>query len=347
MTLAHKIDPLADPRWAEFVESHPHASVFHTPGWLEALRRTYGYEAVAYTTTPPGTDLTNGVVLCRVHSRITGRRMVSLPFADHCEPLVNRAEDLEGLLSSLHLDCRREGWKYVEMRPHTPFDGCPAGMEPTQHFYLHTVDLSPELTRIFHRFHKDSTQRKVRRAEREGLIYEEGRGEALLAQFYRLLVRTRQRHQWPPQPFDWFRNLVECLGDKVKIRVASKDGRAFASILTLSFKDVLVYKYGCSDERFHNLGAVHLLFWNTIRDGKSNGARVLDLGRSDSDNLGLITFKERWGATRSHLTYWRYSTCPASAPLAGWGIKLARSVIGHIPDTLLIAAGKMLYRHVG
>ena len=347
VTPTHRIDPLADPRWVAFVKSHPRASVFHTPGWLEALRRTYGYEAVAYTTTPPGIELTNGVVLCRVYSRITGRRMVSLPFSDHCEPLVSRPEDLEGLLRSIEIDCRREGWKYVEMRPRTIGAVSPGGMQPAQRFYFHTVDLSLELKGIFHRFHKDSTQRKIRRAEREGLTYEEGRSEALLEKFYRLLVRTRQRHQWPPQPRDWFRNLVDCLGDKVKIRVASKDERPIASILTLSFKDVLVFKYGCSDERFHNLGAVHLLFWNTIQDGKGNGAREFDLGRSECDNPGLIAFKERWGATRSRLTYWRYQTYPASTALAGWGIKLARSIFAHIPDTLLIAAGKILYRHLG
>ena len=203
-----------------------------------------------------------------------------------------------------------------------------------------------ELEGIFRRFHKDSTQRKIRRAEREGLTYEEGRSEALLEKFYRLLVRTRQRHQWPPQPRDWFRNLVDCLADKVKIRVASKDGRPIASILTLSFKDVLVFKYGGSDERFHNLGAVHLLLWNAIQDGKSNGVREFELGRSDSDNLGLVTFKERWGATRSQLTYWRYQT-PTSTALSGWGIKLARNFFAHIPDRLLIAVGKMVYRHLG
>ena len=36
------IDPLADARWDELVERHPRASVFHTRGWLEALKRTYG-----------------------------------------------------------------------------------------------------------------------------------------------------------------------------------------------------------------------------------------------------------------------------------------------------------------
>ena len=179
------------------------------------------------------------------------------------------------------------------------------------------------------------------------MTYEEGRSDALLDIFYRLLVRTRRRHEWPPQPRDWFQNLVDCLGDKVKIRVASKDGRTIASIVTLAFKDVLVFKYGCSDERFHNLGAVHLLFWSAMQDGKGNGAREFDLGRSDADNAGLIAFKDRWGATRSPLTYWRSPGSPRPTALARWGTRLARKILAHAPETVLVAAGKTFYRHFG
>ena len=45
-------DPLTDRRWPTLVGEHPLASVFHTQEWLEALRRTYGYAPVAYTTSP-------------------------------------------------------------------------------------------------------------------------------------------------------------------------------------------------------------------------------------------------------------------------------------------------------
>ena len=347
MTPAYRIDPLAGPRWAQFAERHPRATVFHTPGWLEALWRTYGYEPVAYTTTPPGVELTNGVVLCRVFSRITGRRMVSLPFSDHCEPLLEHPEELENLLHSLKLDATKEGWKYIEIRPRTASERPPAGLEAAQTFSLHTVDLKPELAAIFRGFHKNSIQRKIRRAERERLTYAEGRSEALLEKFYQLLLRTRRRQQLPPHPRDWFRSLVDCLGDNVKICLASKDGRPIASILTLSFKNVLVYKYGCSDERFHPLGGMPFLLWNAIQEGKRNGAREFDLGRSDSDNSGLMTFKDNWGATRSQLTYWRYPAHQAAAVAAGWGIRVAHKIFAHLPDGLLIAAGKMLYKHVG
>ena len=345
--IVHHIDPLRDPRWAELVERHARASVFHTPGWLEALRRTYRYEPVAYTTTRPGIELANGVVFCRVYSRITGRRMVSLPFSDHCEPLVDRAEDMNTLAHALEFGLTEERWKYIELRPRTDGGVAAAGWERGQMFHFHTLDLTSEPEEFFSRFHKDSTQRKIRRAEREGVTSEEGRNEAILGKFYQLLLGTRRRQHLPPQPYEWFRNLVDCLGDHVNIRVAAKDGRPIASILTLTFRNSLVYKYGCSDERFHNLGGMQLLFWKAIQGAKGHQAREFDLGRSDADNRGLVTFKDRWGAARSQLTYWRYPAPLAPAVGVSWGTRMAMKTFAHLPPRLAMATGKMLYRHVG
>jgi len=54
----HVLDPLTDPRWPEFIERHPAASVFHSRGWLRALQMTYGYEPLAVTTSGPTEPLT-------------------------------------------------------------------------------------------------------------------------------------------------------------------------------------------------------------------------------------------------------------------------------------------------
>ena len=119
----YKIDPLSDPRWPEFLQRHPDAAIFHTPEWIEALRRTYGYEPVVYTTSSPGSDLTNGIPFCRINSWLTGRRLVSLPFSDHCQQMIARCgrEDLsleEGISSAqipkfygLLLMTRRDRWR--------------------------------------------------------------------------------------------------------------------------------------------------------------------------------------------------------------------------------------------
>jgi hypothetical protein len=137
------------------------------------------------------------------------------------------------------------------------------------------------------------------------------------------------------------------VGDKVNIHVASKDGQPVASILTLKHKAVLVYKYGCADRRFNNLGGTQMLFWKAIQEAKSSGLQELDMGRCDWRNAGLMKFKDHWGAARCSLTYWRYGAVAAVLANAGGSAHMARWLFGHLPNNLLVATGGLLYRHIG
>lgn len=346
----YQAHPIQDPRWAEFVDRHPRSSVFHTVAWLEALYRTYGYQPTAYTTSPPGSSLENGLVLCRVESWITGRRLISLPFSDHCEPLLSNAADGQVFLSALEQTLRGGRLRYVEIRPIQPFAGTTSLCRSTEEYCFHQVDLRPDLATLFGNCHRSSTQRKIRRAERAGLLCETGRSDALLDAFWNLLLVTRRRHRIPPQPKTWFRNLIACFGDALQIRVAYKEKQPVATILTLQHKDTLVYKYGCSDTRFNNLGGTQLLFWKSIQEGKRDGLRWFDLGRSACDNTGLITFKDRFGSARSLLTYTRFSLSPPSEMFGPyvkeWATRIARFVVPRLPDRLLCMLGGALYRHI-
>ena len=314
---------------------------------MEALRRTYGYEPVVYTTSPPTADLTNGVVFCRVSSWLTGCRMVSLPFADHCEPLVEGTYDRQEILSFLVRASKKECWKYVELRPSSSDSLGESGAEKSNSFFQHVVDLRPDLEALFRGLNKDSIQRAIRRAEREGLSYEEGRSEALLRNFYRLLLKTRRRHKLPPQPIDWFRNLIACLGERLSIRLVSKNGQPVASVLTMSHQDTVVYKYGASDRNFNNLGGTAFLFWKTIQEAKEQGFQEFDLGRSEIENAGLVAFKDRWRARRSILSYMRFSNQRSRPAMEGYSMQMAKRLFACMPDSLLMATGKMLYRHIG
>jgi len=329
------------------VEGHPRASIFHTRGWLEALHRTYGYEPIAYTTSRPAATLTNAIVFCRICSWLTGRRLVSLPFADHCEPLMEDRESFDQICCSLQRVLDAEKLRYIEIRPRSADLAAEPQMQKADSFCFHALDLRPTLDKLFRQLQKDSIQRKIRRAEREGLSYQAGYSEALLKAFYDLLVLTRRRHRVPPQPIAWFQNLIACQRDRIRIQVAFKEGRAIASLLTLWHGHTLIYKYGGSDANFHSLGAVPYLFWKAIEEGKKQGFQEFDLGRSDTDNAGLITFKDRLAATRSELRYLRCSTLRRRSAVAGYGAEAARRLFAVMPDGVLSVAGKLLYRHVG
>jgi lipid II:glycine glycyltransferase (peptidoglycan interpeptide bridge formation enzyme) len=148
----------------------------------------------------------------------------------------------------------------------------------------------------------------------------------------------------PPQPKAWFGNLARFLGDSIKIRVASKNGDPIASIMTFSHKNKLMFKYGCSDERYHRFGGVQLLLWRAIQEAKEKNYSEFDLGRCELGNSSLQTFKDRWGASRSKLTYWRYQPGRFSVDREH---QMARRFFRSCPPGLLQAVGGSFYRHIG
>ena len=343
----YSINPIQDPRWSALLERDPRASLFHDPRWLGALQQTYGYEPVVVTTCAPGQELTDGIVFCRVKSWLTGRRMVSVPFSDHCQPLVNGPQQLAQLVMGLKRERDSGRWSYVEIRPvdHPPDDR--ASVEGRQVFCFHRLDLSRSKEDIFRGFHKNAVQRPIRRAERESLSYDAGRSESFVQQFYKLLVITRRRQGLPPQPIAWFRNLIASMGDAIKIHVASKGGYPVASIVTVRHKKTMIYKYSGSDKNFGNLGGTQLLLWKAIEEAKDEGLLELDMGRSDRNNEGLIVFKDRWGASRSELTYFQYRRSQTLSPGMHAALHVARQISYLAPKLLGGVLGRALYKHLG
>jgi CelD/BcsL family acetyltransferase involved in cellulose biosynthesis len=342
----YQIHPASDPRWAQLVANHPRASLFHDPRWLRALEAAYGYRPLVLTTTPAGMPLRNGIVFCEINSVLTGRRLVSLPFSDHCEPLTSEPDDLDPLLLEAEQEVDAGRYRRFEIRPVFYRPGKGTRLCEDHAFAIHWLNLRLPIETIYRGFHKDCIQRKIRRAERENLQYEDGNSEELLQKFLRLMTMTRRRHGLPPQPLRWFRALMAAFGKDLKIRIASKDGVPVASILTISHRRTMVYKYGCSDQTANRFGGTPMLFWRTIQEAKENDQDQLDMGRSDADDEGLITFKEHWGALPSKLQYWNYPGRELGASNS-WLKKVGRTAIAVAPDFALQKVGSLMYRHMG
>jgi lipid II:glycine glycyltransferase (peptidoglycan interpeptide bridge formation enzyme) len=297
---------------------------------------------VAFTDAPPGTALRNGLLFCRVPSWITGSRLVSLPFSDHCEPLVVSSEALPPLLDLLRARISGEG-RYIEIRPLTEL-AASHGFSPAAEYCLHSIDLRSELSTTFGRFHRSHVQRSIRKAERLGVVIETGRSVDLLNAFYALHTMTRRRHAVPVQPHSWFRNLVDSLGDRVVVLVARYQGRAVAAMIVASHDRTVVYKYGCSDAAYHHVGATSLLFWRAIQDAKAAAAEELDLGRTDLDDHGLLAFKDHLGGSRRALTYYRYPKS-ASSPREHTWTPIARQAYALVPRRIQAGISRAFYRH--
>jgi hypothetical protein len=346
----YQVDPIKDGRWAELVERHHKASVFHSVGWLKALQQTYGYTPITFTTSSPTEELKNGLLFCQVNSWLTGRRLVSLPFSDHCEPLCDSGDEINSLMSYAQGALDRQACKYVEIRPISEDlaeAAATLGFRPAGNYFLHVIDLRANLDDILRSFDRDSVQRRIQRAARAGLVERCGTSNDLLNAFYGLLVTTRCRHRVPPPPYAWFQSLIRWQGKALEIRVAYFDDVPIAAILTLRSGRSGYFKYGCSDVRFNKFGATPWLLWKAISAAKSDGALGFDMGRTQAANSGLLAFKNHWVPQPKRLVYWKFPNIPSFDSHGNWKLGIAQRIFSLMPEKLLAISGRLIYRHIG
>jgi CelD/BcsL family acetyltransferase involved in cellulose biosynthesis len=337
------LDPLVDPAWRDLVQRDARATAFHTSEWMDALRRTYGFGPVVYAT--GGDELRDAIPFCVVASWLTGRRLVSLPFSDHCDPLVDDPTQLGAILERVTADARRSGFQYVQIRPRMR-GASASGFEREESNYLYAIDLRPDLDVIFKGI-KQNNRQDIRTAERRAFRHVVGRDDAFVRAYYRLHVMTRSTQGVPPQPYAWFQNLARCLEGALEVYLLLQDETPIAGLITILFRDQVMVKYSASDPVRDRRGMGKSLLWKTICRAKERGATTLDWGRCEPEHVGLARFKERFGAVRSDLIYLRNPPASADRRRPSWAARAAKSVVPRMPVTVLTAAGRVAYRHVG
>ena len=81
------------------LERHAMASLFSSPEWIQAIEATYGFELQASVLRRNGE--TSAAVLFGEVDDIRGRRVISLPFSDYVDPLVDDAASWQRLVAPL------------------------------------------------------------------------------------------------------------------------------------------------------------------------------------------------------------------------------------------------------
>ncbi len=316
--------------------------VFQHPAWLGLLRDQYGFEFVACCIADDG-ELVAGLPFARVKSRVTGSRLVAVPFSDICPPLIapsagDRREALADVVAHHHHSTG------LDVAIHAPFEEV-RGAALRSDFCRHVMALDRDAAAVEHRA-KSAIRRGIVKARRENLYVERRVDAAALDAFYALHLRTRKRQGIPTQPKRFIRKFARLFDQGLGfVLLVRHQQTAIAAAVFLTFGGVLTYKYGASDERYLDKRPNNLLFIEAIRWGCENGCRTLDLGRTDLGNDGLRRFKRAWGAEEVQLAY---THLPPSAQ-SGLRDALERKTSAAIrrgPEVFGRAIGEALYRHV-
>lgn len=321
------------------------SSFFYSAGWARVLCESYRYNPLYFALTE-NNKLMALLPFMEIKSVLTGKRAVSLPFTDHCEPLIAGGSNFHDMFKQAAELGRRSGWKYIELRDAGEFL---LDAPLSAFFYSHTLDIAGDENNLFSAF-RDSTRRNISKAMKVGVNVSISNSIESLREFCRLNSLTRKKHGLPPQPAVFFRKIFEHVIEKGlgMIALAIHKNISLAGGVFFHFGTSAVYKYGASDEKYLHFRANNLVMWEAIKWYCQNGYRRLSFGRTEPQNSGLRQFKNGWGAREKIIKYYRYDL--KSGAFQGTKQNITgfhNKIFSLMPHPMLSLAGKLLYRHIG
>jgi len=339
------IDPIVCPDWDEMIASCPGHTFFHSSNWAGVLMDSYLYKPL-YFTSREGSKISATVPIMEVKSLLTGKRGVSIPFTDRCEPISVDEKHFSSILDEIMRYGIKAGWKYIELRGGASRLN---GAVPYKTYVRHVLGIDCEEKLLFEGF-KPATRRNIRKAVDSGVQAFVSGSITDLHTYYGLHCQTHKRHGVPPQPWSFFEAVHKNVIGKGRgfTVLATCQGRPISGAVYFYSGKKAIYKYGASDLNYQRFRAANLVMWEAIRWFSKNGFDELCFGRTDPENVGLIHFKGGWGAQEEPLYYYRYDLKRSAF------VKGAREISGlggpifrRMPLPLLRIVGEMLYGHMG
>ena len=377
------LNPLDRPDWDSMLLCAPGASFFHSSAWAKVLSESYGFTPLYFTVIKEG-KLRALLPVMEVSSLFTGKRGVSLPFTDYCDPILDGDISFPEMFSRIIDFGKARGWKYIELRngnnqlpvASSPFPVSgfvskfsafnpatgnrepatgnlqPATRNPFVPFvsYLgHTLDLTKGEKALYSGL-RDSTRRNIKKAVAQGVEIRVSNDLGGVQEFYRLNCLTRKLHGLPSQPSFFFNQIHNRVisADKGFVVLASHGGKNIAGSVFLHFGDKAIFKYGASDRKYQEMRANNLVMWEAIRWFANKGFNSLCLGRTELENEGLRQFKNGWGTEERQILYFRYDLREgAFVPGKRMGEPAYAGLFRAMPLPVLNLIGSLFYRHMG
>jgi hypothetical protein len=338
------INPLESENWDEFALASRKSTIFHSAAWAKVLHDSYNYRPI-YFAQINNSKFRNLIPLMEVSSLFTGRRGVSLPFSDVCNPIIEKNTKFEKILEQIINYGKTAGWKYIEFRiGHKPLDN----IAVSKTYVNHILEFDGDEKQIYSRF-RSSTKRNIKKAIKEGVESEICCTLDSMKAFYKLNCQTRKHHGLPPQPWYFFKKVFEHIISQKRGFVAHAiyDGKIVSSSVYFLFGRKAVYKWGASDREYNYLRANNLIMWKAIEWCIRKELKSFDLGRTSPDNEGLLQYKNGWRGKQETIHYYKYDFNKNAFVDEDSGLKSTFRFFYYMPTPLLKMIGYMLYRHAG
>lgn len=342
--------------WDRFVSRHPRGGVHHSSRWRSALESAFPHIRGHFLAIEGdgSRGLAAGLPLYEVRSWLLGRRLVSVPYASWCDPLVESEAQLAALLGAARALADELGCTRIEMRcRERGASAFPPGWTTTTTWRHHATDLAPEPDILLSGLSRTAVRRFIRRAESQGVEVTTDDHPDALSAFHDDLAANRRNLGLPVIPRRFFTSLRESLAPhEFVLCVARRGDRRLGAVLGIRSHDVFHLEHAAGNPSARGLGVMQLLYWKALELARTLGCREFSLGRTSPDNTGLLAYKRHWNTREDDLTgiEWHRNGRAEGAggtrlgavarPLASWSLE-------RLPVPVCRSLSSLIYGHWG
>jgi FemAB-related protein (PEP-CTERM system-associated) len=291
-----------------FVEQHPSATLFHGLAWKQAVEKTFEHRPF-YLIARRGTRVRGVLPLFQINSMLTGRFMVSVPYATYGGVLAIDDEARSGLLEYAKDLAIRRRCQALELRSMHAAD--PDVSVKTSHatFIRDLPSDSQEIEEFLPRKARASARNAADRSKLHAVF-----DSTLLHDVWRLYARSMRRLGSPNYPLAFFESIRDALGERMMVQLVRSAGEPVAGLISFIHRNTLMPYFAGVDDRKKIHGLSHFLHREAMRRAVILGLKTYDFGRSRIDNTGAYEFKRLCGFVPQELEYQTYVVPGSHAP---------------------------------
>jgi hypothetical protein len=353
------LSPDEDAEWDDFAGRHPLGLVYHLSAWKDMLELAFPHIRGHYVVLRDKTSgkIRAGLPVYTVKSWLLGNRLVSVPFASFCDPLVSSVAEFREFLPEINTAFAGHDFRPLSIRTRTTSQEFAASLGAPESAYKHhylALDKNPD--QLFASFAKSSVRQKVTKAINAGVTVTKADGPDCMKTCHAILAQTRRKVSLPPFPLSFFSAMARFLAQEhLQVFLAIHRGKPVGCHLVLTYKDLWISEYsGNTEDAIH--GVNQLLYWETIKQAHAAGARAFSFGRTSATNEGLLEYKRRWATVEEDIGDFTVPASETSQPSPtqrgasredGKAYRVLRFLMRRAPVPVGDAIGDFCYRHLG
>ena len=192
--------------------------------------------------------------------------------------------------------------EFAHLHPWRADPALAGGAEPDREIVW--VDVAQDPDRLWRESYSKACRKNVSRAEREGVVVREARGEADIAEFHRIYIQTMKRNEARESYFferEYFEAIFAEMPDSARFALAEHEGSVVAATLYLHDADDVYSYLGGADHAHQGVRPTNAVVHETIRWARERGKRRLILGGGYRPDDGIFRFKASFSPLRATL----------------------------------------------